>query len=541
MDADGQGHPEEDSWVIACYATEDDDEPLGAGVVIDERRALTCAHVTEAAGDIWVAFPKAGEGSSFRRVRVARVVVPADRAKVQDLAVLYLSEQVPAGVIPAPLRCPKPRDLVSKWWWAFGFPNQDSIGSLAEGQVGAVLGYGWIRLDTGSSYLVEQGFSGSGLWSPDYQAVVAVVGQAFGGRDNVHKGDGRAITLQQADEWFPGEKIRALTEQWSAAEAGEAALAAWNWSLADDREGTRHWRPRARGVSVDSDSGFRFRGRVQALRKIKDWLDRDQSDRRVLVVTGSPGVGKSAVLGRIVTTADADAAKQLPASDAEAQATIGSVGCAVHAKGKTALEVAAEIARAASAALPERIEDFAPAIRDALTGRRRRFNVIVDAVDEAVSPAEARAVIGKVLVPLAETCADVGAQVVAGSRRADGDGNLLDTFGGAASTVDLDDAEFFDEDDLAAYALAALQLTGAERAGNPYADDEIATPVAARIAELSERNFLVAGLIARSHGLRDDTAVHPAALSFSPKVDDAFHRWWGSRPVVRGRFPRRSC
>ena len=66
------------------------------------------------------------------------------------------------------------------------------------------------------------------------------------------------------------------------------------------------------------------------------------------------------------------------------------MSCAVHAKGKTALEVAEEIARAASAALPGQPEDLAPAIRDALSERGgTRFNVIIDALDEAASPAQA--------------------------------------------------------------------------------------------------------------------------------------------------------
>jgi hypothetical protein len=51
-------------------------------------------------------------------------------------------------------------------------------------------------------------------------------------------------------------------------------------------------------------------------------------------------------------------------------------------KGKTALEVATEIARAASAVLPDEVEDFAPALRAALAERAgRRFNVIIDAPD----------------------------------------------------------------------------------------------------------------------------------------------------------------
>jgi len=51
------------------------------------------------------------------------------------------------------------------------------------------------------------------------------------------------------------------------------------------------------------------------------------------------------------------------------RAGIRSVACAVHAKGKTALEVAAEIARAASARLPGEPGDLAPALREALAGR----------------------------------------------------------------------------------------------------------------------------------------------------------------------------
>ena len=79
---------------------------------------------------------------------------------------------------------------------------------------------------------------------------------------------------------------------WSAEAAGEVALTQWGWALARDPEGVRHWRPRARGVSIDSERGWRFRGRTAALTRIAAWLDRPAPDRRVLVVTGSPGVGQ---------------------------------------------------------------------------------------------------------------------------------------------------------------------------------------------------------------------------------------------------------
>jgi hypothetical protein len=295
---------------------------------------------------------------------------------------------------------------------------------------------------------------------------------------------------------------------------GRARQPAWAWSLADDPEAIRHWRPRSRGMRINSERGYRFRGRTAALRAIVKWLDRKTIDRRVLVVTGAPGSGKSAVLGRIVTTADASAAAGLPASDAAVRATIGSVACAVRARGKTALDIAKEIARAARAPLPERLEDFAPALHDALSGRPgSRFNVIIDALDEAASPGEARGIIASVILPMVQTCADVGAQAVVGTRSSDADGDLLRAFRRAAVVVDLNTQAFFDFEDLTAYTLAMLQLAGDERPGNPYTDDEVATPAARRIATLADGNFLKAGLTARTRGLYDEKPANPATIS----------------------------
>ena len=511
--------PPTDTWLAAVHASEDDFEPLGTALVVAADRVLSCAHVVMAEGvtrkGLWVAFPKAG-GSPRRRVAEVRV---AHARPVRDVAVLVLEEPIPAGAESAPLRFPKGQDLIGRSWWAFGFPDRDPVGDSADGQVGAALAYGWVRLDTRSDYVIRPGFSGGGLWSPDYQAVVGIVGQAHA------NGDGRAITLHQADQDLPEVKLAALA-QWSAESAGEAALAQWGWTLDRDPEGTRHWLPRARGVSIDSERGWRFRGRTFALRRITSWLERPRLDRRALVVTGSPGVGKSAVLGRIVTTADAairaSILTALPPRDAGVLATVGLVSCAVHAKGKTALEVAEEIARAASAALPGEPEDLAPAVRDALAGRSgSRFNVIIDALDEAASPFQARTVIDSVVLPLAETCADAGVQVTVGTRRHDDGGDLLSRFGSALELLDLDSPKYFAEDDLAAYALACLQLAGDERPGNPYVNGTVAAPLADRIAALSGQNFLIAGLIARSHGLHDDQPVDPARLGSEATVRTA--------------------
>ncbi|WP_329577000.1 trypsin-like peptidase domain-containing protein [Kitasatospora sp. NBC_01250] len=523
--------PASDGWVTSIHASAAGDA-LGSGFLIDERRVLTCAHVARPAGrpegELWVAFPKLPELMT-RRIQVEQVVLPEARfqAVQPDLAVLVLAEPAPPHAA-ARLRRPTPDDLVGRTWWSFGFPNGRLLGNSADGGVGESLGFGWVRLDTGSRYPVRPGFSGAALWSPEYDAVVGVLGQANG-----EHGDAQAITLWMADLCLPEQKLARLTE-WSAEAAGEGALAAWGWRLDSDPEARRHWRPRARGVSTDAERGFRFRGRTAALGEIVRWLDRG-AERQALVVTGSPGVGKSAVLGRIVTTADAAIAAALPPQDDAVRAPLGSIACAVHAKGKTALAVAEEIARAASAALPAVAQDLAPALRDALSGRRHRdFNVVIDALDEAASPLEARAVITAVVQPLVETCSDLGVRVVLGSRRRDNGGGLLTVFGTARHEIDLDDAAYFAEADLAAYALATLQLVGDERPGNPYQDERVAAPVAARIAALAEQNFLIAGLVARTHGMADREPVAPAAVAFTPTVDAALREYLKLLPPVAG-------
>ena len=351
--------------------------------------------------------------------------------------------------------------------------------------------------------------------------------------DEYH-GNGEAITLHQVDLLFPEEKLRELT-QWTVDDADDVALAAW--ALRSDPERARHWGPRARGVAVDTDRGFRFRGRTAALTEIVDWLNRDDPDNRVLVLTGSPGAGKSAILGRIVTTADRELRERAPRDD-YVYAPEGSVACAVHAKGKTALEVASEIARAASAALPETIEVFAAGIREALSDLGPyRFNVVIDALDEATSPSQTRAIVTQVILPLVNTCADIGVQVVVGSRRYDNNGDLLDVFEEAAVIIDLDDARFFQQEDLAAYALATLQLSGAERLGSPYADERIAGPVAVRIAALSRQNFLIAGLTALDHGRHDHAPVDPAGLTVASEVKELLLGYLQRLEPVAGLSP----
>jgi len=137
--------PLDATWVAAVHASAEDFTPLGTAVVIDNWRVLTSAHVVRVSGQIrpelWVAFPMAEGPSAARRsaTHITLAIYPA------DLAVLEFADPVPDGVAAALLRCPKPADLVNRAWWAFGFGGHDPLGNAADGTVGTLLGYDWMR------------------------------------------------------------------------------------------------------------------------------------------------------------------------------------------------------------------------------------------------------------------------------------------------------------------------------------------------------------------------------------------------------------
>jgi WD40 repeat protein len=523
-----------DRWTVAIYRDEAEPTPIGAGVVVERRRVLTCAHLLQGERgwreQVWVTFPKAGIGSAERR-RVTRVEIANGYPHGIDLAVLELDAPVPAAVTPAPLRCVPPSATSTLDWWAFGFPGGEPAGDVATGQIGPELANGLVKLDTTSQTRLEHGFSGSAVWSPSYEAVVGLVVKAFAGTP--HHGNGHALTLHAVDQAMPELRLGVLA-RWGP---DAAALAAWGWTLREDPEGGRHWQPHRQAVRHGSEAGHRFHGRTAALTEIVGWLVRPVPDGRILVLTGSPGVGKSAVLGRIVTAADPELRRELPPDDGGVLASVDAVSCAVHLKGKTAREAAIEIARGASVRLPDAPEDLVPALRERLEARRQagvdgRFNLVVDALDEAVSPAEARRLVTAVLLPLAATGAELDCQVLVGTRTRDAGGDLLAGFEKRAQVIDLDHPHYFSEPDLIAYTETALRLAAAGRPGSPYADPTVSTPVAHQIAALAGGNFLAADLLARKHGERDQA---PPALNQLPSantVDSALDAYLDGLPPI---------
>ncbi|MFI1379940.1 PQQ-binding-like beta-propeller repeat protein [Embleya sp. NPDC020886] len=140
-------------------------------------------------------------------------------------------------------------------------------------------------------------------------------------------------------------------------------------------------------------AGPRFTGRTRELELLGPWLD-DVASGGLRVVTGAPGAGKSALLGVLVCAAHPELADLVP----EVRARLSGVGpgvcpsvnerlAAVHARGRTAADVAAAIARQLDLAPPATGGERDGAALAALLADVPEIPaLVVDAVDEAADP-----------------------------------------------------------------------------------------------------------------------------------------------------------
>lgn len=154
-----------------------------------------------------------------------------------------------------------------------------------------------------------------------------------------------------------------------------------------------HFLPRARGVDVPAEAGWRFVGREAALRDLVGWLS-DAGDRSARIVTGGPGSGKSAVIGRLVVLSDPDYRRTVPAEGLSLGSSPpeASIATGVHARGLTSAQVLAALSAQAGVTA----DTPADLLREM---RGRRLTVAINAVDEALDPA---GLVFGVLRPLVE-------------------------------------------------------------------------------------------------------------------------------------------
>ncbi len=217
-----------------------------------------------------------------------------------------------------------------------------------------------------------------------------------------------------------------------------------------------HWNPMSRGLEFATQTGDFFTGRTAVMSDISGWLN-DSRDRRICIVTGAPGSGKSAILSRILTAGD-------PPFDFD---------LAIHAKGKTLEEFVGRIAEFLKA------ESSAEAIIQALTEKGRVLRLVVDALDEAQEPTQ---VVAGIVRPLR---ARAQAKILVGTRK-----ELLAAPGPDTLPLFVDTAKYLDRDDLARYVEA--------RVGKPSA-----RPLAQAVAEKAYPNFLIARLVSEDLATRD--------------------------------------
>jgi WD40 repeat protein len=267
-----------------------------------------------------------------------------------------------------------------------------------------------------------------------------------------------------------------------------------------------HWEPRARGLATEADAGWHFTGRHRALSDLIAHLI-GETDQRVCVVTGDPGSGKSAVLSRIVTTADPAVRGRIPPSALGSAPTmpVGAINAAFVARGKTLHQLTREFATVAGIDTedPRRLLEF-------LRERRTALTVVIDSLDESAEPElMARALVA----PFARADDAGGLRLAVGTRR-----NLLSQIGTGFQIVDLDDAMYLEPADLARYA--ERLLLSAPR--SPYSGDpEAARRTAEAIAAKAGHTFLIARVYAQS-------------LSMAAEQVDVTSAAWQRQPAELG-------
>ena len=265
-----------------------------------------------------------------------------------------------------------------------------------------------------------------------------------------------------------------------------------------------HFGPRSRGVEFESEHGLYFSGRTRVLSDLTRWLTASESDGRGRVVTGPPGCGKSAVLGRVVALSDPAyrARFDLGALDPATVVPEGCVTAAVHARHKRLDEIVERIA----GHLGVTANGTATLLQE-LTRRGRGgppVVIVVDAVDEAGSDTaadagghgEPRRITRELLRPLSEI---PGVRLLVGTRP-----ELVAPLGSTFHPIDLDRTGYRAErSDVAGYVTKMLLAEEEPQVRSPYRDrPDLAREVAAGVAAKAAGVYLYARTTART--LRSD-------------------------------------
>jgi hypothetical protein len=292
---------------------------------------------------------------------------------------------------------------------------------------------------------------------------------------------------------------------------------------ADDR---RHFLQMAAGADL-GDVGWFFSGRVEVSREVVTWLRYHQ--RGLVVVTGAPGSGKSAFLGRLAILADRGSQGAIQRLQLRANAsdgtvpTVGSFDVVLPLRARTAEHVAAELMEKLGLKVPEGADSCDCLPKELTTERlerlRRRFRddeagltILADGLDEAYSGVEAYHIVVEILRPLVER----GCRVIVGTRpdwdgrwrpRSDRHGPLLrDLLGDGLDTLVVDLSDQLDStSDIYRYVLSRL-----EKLRTTWPTRSRREEAAAVVSEQAKGNFLYARFALRGlSGKSEDITLIP--------------------------------
>ncbi|MFJ8301102.1 caspase family protein [Streptomyces sp. NPDC094447] len=288
------------------------------------------------------------------------------------------------------------------------------------------------------------------------------------------------------------------------------------------REWTAHFGPRGRGVEYASELGDWFTGRRQALATLAGWLRDPVHDARARVVTGAPGSGKSAVLGRLLALARPDHPEEpahlLPPPDV--------VTVSVHAHGTTLEKLTARLA----ASLDVDADSPPQLLARLAEYEGPRWTVLIDALEEAgtgVGGREPQRIARELLRPMSVLH---NVRLLIGTRR-----TMIPELGRAVEIIDLDTDAYTGRDDIEQYARRTL----AGMPGGLTTTDREA--VAAAVARRAGRSFLVARMTVRAL-LHEDLAPDPSQPGWEEElpseVGQAFDAYLARYGEDEGRVRR---
>ena len=142
---------------------------IGAGFLITDHHAITCAHVV--ATDLGlqsssIVAPQEQINFDFPLVAAGRVLgarVIAWHIEI-DVAVLEITDNLPADVQTA--RLGQSPDLWQHAFRAFGFPKDFPNGVWTSGRILGREATGWYQIEDSrqTGYFIQPGFSGGAIW-----------------------------------------------------------------------------------------------------------------------------------------------------------------------------------------------------------------------------------------------------------------------------------------------------------------------------------------------------------------------------------------